>query len=435
MKVNGVVVELTADDTYTITNIMEDQTVTVEGVKKKAGSGKPGGGTKPGGDADPDDGTNPGGDTDPGDGSNPGGDTDPGDGTPPTDNTPPAGDKKPGDTDDTKPGDDKKPGDTDDKRPGDDTKPGDDKKPGDDTKPDDGTKPGDDKKPGDGTSPEDGVPPIGDDVPIIPVIIKDGKIVIDGGGITTGNLPGMAGAGSDSANGTTGESTVSTMLKIGDGAVIVTVVCNGNCMAGVADTVAVANATLTPEQIQLISDGRTIEIRIEVTDISENVPPQDKEVIEDAVEANRDELTGLVPGMYMDISLFIRLGMGEWNAVTSTEEPFDIIIGLPEKLQEEGREFYIIRSHEGEYTLLNDMDSAPETVTISTDLFSVYAIAFRQTDTDVTQGGNTKCGLCHICPTFLGICCFIWLAVIAAVIIVVVIVILRRKKETDKAKE
>ena len=455
VKVNGVVVELTADDTYTITNIMEDQTVTVEGVKKKAGSGKPGGGTKPGGDTDPDDGTNPGGDTDPGDGSNPGGDTDPGDGTPPTDNTPPAGDKKPGDTDDTKPGDDKKPGDTDDKRPGDDTKPGDDKKPGDDTKPDDGTKTGDDKKPGDGTSPEDGVPPIGDDVPIIPVIIKDGKIVIDGGnitdggniigggnttdgsntgdggGITTGNLPGMAGAGSDSANGTTGESTVSTMLKIGDGAVIVTVVCNGNCMAGVADTVAVANAALTPEQIQHISDGKTIEIRIEVTDISENVPSQDKEVIEDAVEANRDELTGLVPGMYMDISLFIRVGVGEWNAVTSTEEPFDIIIGLPEKLQEEGREFYIIRSHEGEYTLLNDMDSAPETVTISTDLFSAYAIAFRQTDTDITQGGNTKCGLCHICPTFLGICCFIWLAVIAAVILVVVIVILRRKKETE----
>ncbi|MBD5490253.1 MAG: hypothetical protein HDR13_15955 [Lachnospiraceae bacterium] len=51
------------------------------------------------------------------------------------------------------------------------------------------------------------------------------------------------------------------------------------------------------------------------------------------------------------------------------------------------------------------------------------------------QDGDTKCGLCHICPTFLSVCCFIWLAVIAAVIIVVVIVILRRKKETDKAKE
>ncbi|MDE6318534.1 MAG: hypothetical protein K2M22_02245 [Lachnospiraceae bacterium] len=200
-------------------------------------------------------------------------------------------------------------------------------------------------------------------------------------------------------------------------------------MAGLADTVAVANAALTPEQIQLISDGKTIEIRIEVTDISENVPPQDKEVIEDAAEANRDELPGLVAGMYMDISIFVRVGLGEWNAVTSTEEPFDVIIGIPEALQEDGREFYIIRSHEGEYTLLNDMDSAPETVTISTDLFSSYAVVYQQTD---EADGNTKCGLCHICPTFLGICCFIWLAIIAAVIIVVVIVILRRKKETDK---
>ena len=245
----------------------------------------------------------------------------------------------------------------------------------------------------------------------------------------------MAGAGSDSANGTTGESTVSTLLKVGDGAVIVTVVCNGNCMAGVADTVAVANAALTPEQIQLISDGKTIEIRIEVTDISENVPPQDKEVIEDAAEANRDELPGLVAGMYMDISLFIRVGLGEWNAVTSTEEPFDVIIGIPEALREDGREFYIIRSHEGEYTLLNDMDSAPETVTISTNLFSAYAIAFKQVDTDQAQEGNTKCGLCHICPTFLGICCFIWLAVIvAAVIIVIVIIVLRRKNKQAEEK-
>ncbi len=138
--------------------------------------------------------------------------------------------------------------------------------------------------------------------------------------------------------------------------------------------------------------------------------------------------------MYIDISMFIRVGEGEWNAVTSTEEPIEVIIGIPEELREDGREFYIIRSHEGEYTLLNDMDKAPGTVTISTDMFSAYAIAFRLTDTNHAQDGNAKCGLCHICPTFLGICCFIWLAVIAAVIIVVVlIVILRRKKETEKA--
>ncbi len=183
------------------------------------------------------------------------------------------------------------------------------------------------------------------------------------------------------------------------------------------------------KEIQLISDGKTIEIRIEVTDISENVPPQDKEVIEDGIDAYQKELPGLKLGMYIDISIFIRVGEGEWNTVTSTEEPFDVIIGIPEEFQGNGREFYIIRAHDGECTLMNDADDTPDTITISTNMFSVYAIAFTQADADHTQDGNTKCGLCHICPTFLGICCFIWLAVIAAVTIVVVIVILRGKKK------
>ncbi|MDE7268670.1 MAG: heme exporter protein CcmD [Lachnospiraceae bacterium] len=288
-------------------------------------------------------------------------------------------------------------------------------------------------------------------MPIVPVIIKDGKIVIDGGNIIdggditnngntggggsigTGNILGMTGAGVNLENGTTAESTISTMLKLEDGAVIVTVVCNGrNCTAGVTDTVAVANAVLTPEQIQLVDDGETIEVRIDVKDISETVPTRDKEIIEDGIDAYQKELPGLVLGMYIDISMFIRVGSGDWNAVTETKEPIEVIIGIPEELREDGREFYIIRSHEGEYTLLNDMDNAPETVTISTDMFSAYAISFKQTDTDNAQVGNVKCGLCHICPTFLGICCFIWLAVIIAAILVIVLIVWRRKKDEDK---
>ncbi len=52
----------------------------------------------------------------------------------------------------------------------------------------------------------------------------------------------------------------------------------------------------------------------------------------------------------------------------------------------------------------------------------------------------SKCALCHICPTFLGVCCFVWLILIAAAVIAVtvVIVVLKRQKETaesDKSKE
>lgn len=63
----------------------------------------------------------------------------------------------------------------------------------------------------------------------------------------------------------------------------------------------------------------------------------------------------------------------------------------------------------------------------------------------VTEGQSgseqaSKCALCHICPTFLGVCYFVWLILIAAAVTaaIVVIVVLKRKKETagsDKSRE
>ena len=106
-----------------------------------------------------------------------------------------------------------------------------------------------------------------------------------------------------------------------------------------------------------------------------------------------------------------------------------MVIGIPDDLQDDGRTFYVARCHEGEYALLYDMDNEAETITIQTELFSTYAIVYSQTGiAGITSG--SKCNLCHICPTFLGICCFIWLAIIiAAVIAVILIVSIRRKNQ------
>ncbi len=153
-------------------------------------------------------------------------------------------------------------------------------------------------------------------------------------------------------------------------------------------------------------------------------------MIENGIEAYREEVPGLVLGMYVDISMFIKIGAGDWNAITATDEPIEVVIGIPEKLQSDGRKFIIIRAHEGEYAFMNDLDDAPDTITVSTDLFSSYAIAYVETD-ETGTGGGAKCGLCHICPTFLGICYFIWLAVIIAVIVIVILLVLHRKKEEE----
>lgn len=254
-------------------------------------------------------------------------------------------------------------------------------------------------------------------VQTIPASTDNGKMTISGEPVATGNVEGMI--------------NTSTALKLGDGAVIVTVVCEEKeCTAGVADTVAVVNAVLTPEQIQLVADGETIEIRIDVTDISDKVPPQDREIIEDGIKAYQNELPGLTLGMYVDISMFIKIGAGGWSAVTATEEPIEVVIGIPEKLKSSDRKFYIIRSHGGEYTLLTDTDDNSDTITISTDSFSAYAIAYEQAD---GAGENRKCGLCHICPTFLGICCFIWLTIIVVTLLSIWIAIRRNKRKRNYA--
>ena len=260
-------------------------------------------------------------------------------------------------------------------------------------------------------------PDIRDDVDV-PEMTEDGKANTSGEAVPTGNVKGMA--------------DTSTALKIGEGTVTVMVVCEEQeYTAGVSDTAAVVNAVLTPAQLQSAAAGENIEIRVEVKDISGNVPEKDKSAIENGIKEYHKEIPDLVLGMYVDISLFVKIGEADWNAVTGTVEPIEVVIGIPLKLQSTDREFFIIRSHEGEYTLLTDMDDAPDTVTIHTDRFSAYAIAYKQVSRTPQAG---KCNLCHICPTFLGICYFVWLILIMAVLLIVFRVIRRNRNVRENQK-
>ena len=392
----------------------------------------------------------------------------------------------------TNPGGDKKPADM---KPGSGTDSGDDRKPGDGTDTDGGRKPGDGRKPGGGIEPGAGTNPAGGKKPAdgtnpgngtIPKhTVEDGRIVPipgngtgnDGAGTAgNGNGTGNDGAGTagngsgtgNDANGTAGSGTgndgtgaggtagnedgagdgadgreswaeahpyavgkvrETLTIPVDEGAVIVTVnnVDEALCTAQAADAVAVANAVLTEEEIGRVAQGETIEIRIDVERIDDKVSEQEKSVIEQGIGDAQKEVPGLTVGMYVDISMFLRQGKGEWNAVHRIDEPVEIVIDMPEALRELSADFYIVRAHEGECTLLNDLDDAAQTITIETACFSTYAIAYRLTDE-----AAGRCGLCHICPTFLGICCFIWLLLIVAAVIVVVVILRRRNKDTEE---
>ncbi len=139
--------------------------------------------------------------------------------------------------------------------------------------------------------------------------------------------------------------------------------------------------------------------------------------------------------MYIDISMFVKIGGGDWNTITHTEKPIDVVVGIPKTLKAEGREFTIIRSHDDTYALLLDLDDNPDTITISTDLFSAYAIVYEQADKaemQTLEENSAKCGLCHICPAFLGICYFIWIAVIVIAVLLIIRLVMRRKRKEEE---
>lgn len=233
------------------------------------------------------------------------------------------------------------------------------------------------------------------------------------------------------------------------------------CAAAVTDAAAAANAVMRAEEYRRLTAGDVIEIRIDVTPYDDQVSGQDRQLIqaqaaksanapltvegEDGAQDPAGTEDGLTVGLYMDISVFMRINEEPWQEIHITGQPVGIVVQIPESLLEDSADgkFCILRVHDGECDLLEDMDETPETVTFESGLFSVYAVAYtRKTadaDTGMTVGaraGRTSaCGLCHICPAFSGICYFIWLLLAVATVVVIRLFYMRKQKKKDEREK
>ena len=115
-----------------------------------------------------------------------------------------------------------------------------------------------------------------------------------------------------------------------------------------------------------------VNVWLEVIDVSDTMPVEEKEVIEQAL----DDYT---VGVFVDVSLFKKVGEGEQTKVTGTNGAMKISIVVPEELREEGRNYAIIRLHDGVLTVLEGVyDPVTHFVTFETDQFSSYAVIYRE---------------------------------------------------------
>ena len=142
-------------------------------------------------------------------------------------------------------------------------------------------------------------------------------------------------------------------------------------------------ATLSADEKKMVDEGAFIKIILKVEDATNTVPAADKT----AVTGKLGGLTNYKLGQYLDITMLKKIGEQE-DKITQTNAPIRITFEIPSELRGKS-EYSVIRVHGGETTILRDLDSDPNTVTIETDKFSTYALAYKEKSSSSGSGGGS----------------------------------------------
>lgn len=125
------------------------------------------------------------------------------------------------------------------------------------------------------------------------------------------------------------------------------------------------------EREGIAPEGASVEIT--VTNAADLLSEEDKVFIDRFAQANR-----VTASQYLDITMSILPQGGEKKPVKWIDVPIQLVVEVPENLRQEGRVFSAIRMHEGSFDLLQDLDTASDTVTIETNRFSTYVLVYKE---------------------------------------------------------
>ena len=129
---------------------------------------------------------------------------------------------------------------------------------------------------------------------------------------------------------------------------------------------------LTTEEQEAIENGTVIDIILSVKLVKDSEAIEDKQAVE-AVLADSE----YVIGVHLNIELIKKINGKQVGKITELSSPIRVIVDIPENLRNENREFETVRVHNGEAAILEDADKKRDTITIVTDKFSTYSIAYR----------------------------------------------------------
>lgn len=148
---------------------------------------------------------------------------------------------------------------------------------------------------------------------------------------------------------------------------------------------ALADILLTSEEQELFKDGYNMRVILEINNMDSSVSEDEKTLVAGALGT----LDTYEVGQYYDIKLY-KVISGKKHQVTVTDKPITVAIDIPDALRDQNREYKVVRIHDGKADILNDRDYISNTITIESDLFSTYAIVYRDkaaADTDFPYTG------------------------------------------------
>lgn len=130
------------------------------------------------------------------------------------------------------------------------------------------------------------------------------------------------------------------------------------------------NAVLTDEEREMLENGIDIGVVLDINSANSSVSETDRRVAEDALSG-----LGYTAGLYLDVKLFKTIG-DEQSQIDTTYEPITLSFEIPKDLRKTDRKYVMVRVHNGVTDVLNDYDDNENTITIRTDKFSTYVLAY-----------------------------------------------------------
>jgi hypothetical protein len=128
----------------------------------------------------------------------------------------------------------------------------------------------------------------------------------------------------------------------------------------------VCEKLFTPNEVLSIAQDGTANVTVSLRNADSTIDEKSKGVLDSAV--------GQKPLKYFDLTI-MKIVDGMPENVKEIEVPMEVVLKIPDEIYKKGKTYSILRDHNGELTILPDLDDDPQTITFKTDRFSSYAIA------------------------------------------------------------